>query len=65
MTQVLLDDELCRQAQALGHHANFQDAVREALERYIRHLRQQEILSEFGQIEYREDYDYKAQRAIR
>jgi hypothetical protein len=33
-----------------------------ALEEYVRHRKQLEILSLFGKIRYSEDYDYKRER---
>jgi hypothetical protein len=36
--------------------------VTEALEEYIQHRKQKDILNIFGKINYDQDYDYKKQR---
>jgi len=63
-TNLALDDTLIESARQLGHHRTKREAVTQALEAYVRHLRQQEILADFGQVEYESDYDYKQQRSI-
>jgi hypothetical protein len=57
-----IDDRLVRQAQKLGKHRTKKDAVTAALVKYIRLLKQQEIISLFGTIDYDPKYDYKRER---
>lgn len=59
------DDELIREAQEIGHHTTKREAVRAALEEYIRYHRQLKVLDLAGTIDYDDDYDYKAERRRR
>jgi len=61
-TNLDLDDKLIEAARRLGGHKTKRDAVTRALEEYVRWLRQQAILDDFGKIEYDPKYDYKKQR---
>ncbi len=61
-TNLAIDDTLIDTARELGHHRTKRDAVTRALEEYIQRLKQQEILAEFGTVEYDKKYDYKKQR---
>ncbi len=61
-TNLAIDDALITDAVRLGGHKSKKAAVTAALESYIRHYRQQEILELFGAVDYDPDYDYKAQR---
>jgi len=61
-TNLALDDALIQEAMRVGDHKTKKAAVTKALEEYIRHHRQQEILGLFGTVEYDPDYDHKAQR---
>jgi len=61
-TNLAIDDELLEEAQKLGQHRTKRETVNAALDEYIRHRKQQEILSLFGKIEYQPDYDYKRER---
>lgn len=61
-TNLALDDRLIEEAKKLGGHRTKKDAVTAALDEYIRHRRQQKMLSLFGKIEYDRDYDYKRLR---
>ena len=63
-TNLDLDDELVEAAQKLGRHKTKREAVNRALDEYVRWLRQQAILEEFGTIRYDPKYDYKKQRKI-
>jgi len=58
------DNNGVKLAQNLGHHQNIQETMEKALEMYLQYLQQQEIIQEFGKIDYFEDYDYKKQRGI-
>ena len=64
-TNLAIDDRLIRAAQKLGHHRTKKDAVNAALDEYIRHRKQLEILKLFGTIDYDENYDYKQARRKR
>ena len=63
-TNLDLDDELVEAAQKLGRHKKKREAVNRALGEYVRWLRQQAILEEFGTIQYDPKYDYKKQRKV-
>ncbi|MEM9274130.1 MAG: type II toxin-antitoxin system VapB family antitoxin [Cyanobacteria bacterium P01_F01_bin.143] len=60
--QLQIDDNLLKEALALGEHHNQQVLVEEALNEYIQRRKQIKILDLFGTIEYDESYDYKKQR---
>lgn len=62
-TNLDLDDRLIMEAVALGNHRTKREAVTEALEEYVRHLRQGRVLELFGKIDFQPEYDYKNQRA--
>ena len=49
----------------MGNHRTKKAAVTQALNDYIRHLRQEKILDLFGTVEFDPGYDYKRQRAKR
>ena len=61
-TNLALDDELIEQARKLGGHKSKREAVTAALRQYVRSRRSSKILDLQGQIEYYDDYDYKAAR---
>lgn len=61
-TSLAIDEDLVREAQALGHHKTKKEAVTVALKEYIQRNRQLEVLKLFGQIEYLPEHDYKAGR---
>ncbi len=63
-TNLDLDDELVEAAQRLGRHKTKREAVNRALDEYVRWLRQQAILDQFGTIQYDPKYDYKKQRKV-
>ena len=46
----------------VGRHRTKRETVTAALEEYIEHRKQQEILSLFGRIDYERNYDYKRER---
>ena len=64
LSNVAIDDRLLEQAQKLGKHRTKRETVTAALEEYIRHRKQQEILSLFGKIDYDPGYDYKRERKV-
>jgi len=61
-TNLAIDDRLLQEAQKVGRHRTKRETVNAALEEYIDHRKQQEILSLFGKIDYERDYDYKRER---
>lgn len=61
-TNLALDDELIEAARKLGGHRSKREAVTRALEEYILRIRQQDILSDFGTVDYDPKYDHKKQR---
>jgi len=61
-TNLDLDDKLINAAQKLGGHKTKRETVNRALAEYVRWLRQQAILDQFGTIQYDPKYDYKKQR---
>lgn len=58
-------NELIEAAQKAGGHKTKKAAVTAALEAYVRHHKQQEIISLFGTIDFDPEYDYKAERMRR
>lgn len=63
-TNLALDDGLIEAARKLGGHRSKREAVTRALEEYVLRIRQQEILSDFGAIDYDPKYDHKKQRRV-
>ena len=61
-TNLAIDDKLIERALKLGHHKSKKEAVTTALNEYIQHKQQQEMLSLFGHIDYQNAYDYKKER---
>ena len=61
-TNLAIDDRLIEEARQVGHHRTKKEAVTAALDEYIRRRKQMQILDLFDTIDYREDYDYKANR---
>ena len=63
-TNLDLDDKLIESARRLGGHKTKRDAVTCALEEYVRWLRQQAVVKDFGKIDYDPKFDYKKQRRV-
>ncbi|MGD9503375.1 MAG: type II toxin-antitoxin system VapB family antitoxin [Syntrophobacteraceae bacterium] len=61
-TNLAIDDKLIEEARIIGKHATKKGVVTEALQEYIRHRKQIEILDLFQSVDYDSDYDYKEQR---
>lgn len=61
-TNLAIDDRLIEEARKVGHHSTKKEAVTAALDEYIRRRKQARILDLFGTIDYKQDYDYKANR---
>ena len=63
-TNLAIDDALIEEARQIGKHKTKRAAVTAALEEYIQHRKQLEILDLFGTIDYFDDYDYKKNRQL-
>lgn len=61
-TNLAIEDALINQAVKVGHHKTKKDAVTCALQEYIQHRKQLEIISAFRTIEYDRNYNYKTER---
>lgn len=61
-TNLALDDNLINQAQKIGGFKTKRETVTHALEDFIKHKKQEEIISLFGSVEFDQDYDYKKMR---
>lgn len=61
-TNLAIDDRLIEEARKLGRHRTKKEAVTAALDEYIKHRQQQDLLSLFGKIEYDKEYNYKHAR---
>ena len=61
-TNLAIDDRLIEEARKVGHHGTKKEAVTAALDEYIRRRKQIRILDLFDTIDYRQGYDYKANR---
>ena len=63
-TNLAIDDKLIERARRIGKHKTKKAIVTEALVEYIQRREQLKILGLFGNIEYDQGYDYKAQRKM-
>jgi Arc/MetJ family transcription regulator len=61
-TNLAIDDHLLDEAKKIGRHRTKREAVTAALQEYIQHRKQQEILELFGKVDFDPDYDYKRER---
>jgi Arc/MetJ family transcription regulator len=61
-TNLAIDDQLLEEAQKIGRHRTKRETVSAALQEYIAHRKQQEILTLFGKIDYDRRFDYKRER---
>ncbi len=61
-TNLQIDDHLIQEALDLSEHRTKRAVVEEALQEYVRHRKQLNIIELFGSIEYEDTYDYKKQR---
>jgi Arc/MetJ family transcription regulator len=57
-----IDEYLIQEALELGEHKTKRAVVEAALQEYVQHRKQLNIIELFGTIEYSDDYDYKQQR---
>jgi len=63
-TNLHIDEKLLAQALKAGGHKTKRETVNEALREYVRHREQMRVVELFGTVDYRDDYDYKAQRRL-
>ena len=63
-TNLAIDDRLIDEARRIGKHKTKKEAVTAALDEYIRHRKQLEILKLFGTIDYDPTYDYRKMRKL-
>ena len=64
MSFIEIEDSLLAKAKRAGNHKSANETIIAALNEYIQHRKQLEIIQLFGKIEYNNDYDYKKQRDI-
>ena len=65
MTKNSSIDDLVAEAQKLGRHRTKKEAIRAALDEYVRRRKQLDVIEMFGKIDYDENYDYKLERERR
>ena len=64
-TNLALDDSLIEEARQLGGLRTKKDVVTQALQEYVQRRKQLKLLELFGAVDYDDDYDPKAQRAVK
>jgi Arc/MetJ family transcription regulator len=64
-TNLAIDDHLLDQALAVGGYRTKRETVNEALREFIQRRQRTELVSLFGQVQYRPGYDYKKDRRQR
>jgi len=62
-TNLAISDALIKEAVKVGGHATKKAAVTAALEEYIQHHKQLQLLELFGTIDFDAKYNYKKQRS--
>ena len=63
-TNLALDDTLIEEARQLGGQRTKKEVVTQALLEYIQRRKQLQVLDLFGQVDFDEGFDYKAQRSV-
>ena len=63
-TNLKIDEQLLADALKLGGFKTKKDTVNKALEEFVQHRRQIQILELEGAVEYFDDYDYKKARQV-
>jgi len=63
-TNLAIEDRLINEARKAGHHKTKKEAVTAALEEYVRHRKQLEIIKHFGTFDFDPEYDYKKMRQL-
>jgi len=61
-TNLVVDNELLKEAMKAGGLRTKQATVRQALKEFVLRHKQAKIMDLFGQVDYDSDYDYKKQR---
>ena len=61
-TNLALDDRLIEQAVKAGGHRSKREAVTAALREYVKQKKRHGIYELVGNVDYYDDYDYKAAR---
>jgi len=61
-TTIDIDQDLLKEALAIGHCKTKSEVVNEALAEYVRIRKQRRIIELFGTIDYDPEYNYKAER---
>ncbi|MDC7219914.1 MAG: type II toxin-antitoxin system VapB family antitoxin [Spirochaetales bacterium] len=61
-SNLAIDDALLQEAQILSGFKTKKDTVNYALKEFIARKKQLEVIELFGEIDFDEDYDYKAMR---
>ena len=64
-TNLAIDDRLLQEALRVGRFRTKKETVTKALEEFIERRRQRRILQAFGSFRFRDDWDYKRDRAGR
>lgn len=64
-TNLAIDDELLRQALAIGRYRTKRETVNEALREFIQRRQRLELVRLVGKVEYDPRYDYKSERRTR
>ena len=64
-TNLAINERLLRKAFRLGKFRTKRETVDKALEEFIQRRSQRELLKSLGTFEFREDWDYKKDRAGR
>jgi len=62
-TNLAIDDNLLTLAQNIAGLKTKKDTVNQALKEFVQRRKQEEIVSLFGEVNYEDDYDYKAMRS--
>jgi len=62
MTKNSSIDDLVTEARKLGRHRTKKEAIRAALDEYVRKRKQLDVIGMFGKIDYDENYDYRLER---
>ena len=61
-TNIVLDDELVREAFKYSLAKTKKELIHEALREYVENRRRKDLRELKGKIDFREDYDYKSLR---
>lgn len=62
-TNIMIDDALMKEAQALSGIKTKRDVVQKALEEYVRALKKRDLREIRGRVRFADGYDHKAARS--